>query len=148
MAREQNFAADGISVIFMLLPLLYFGGLIYYFSGVGGGTLQGIADIGLGPTILGLSVLGLLFAIKPLMMLVRLLAGMGGGRPQAVATARGSAIGDEQDMPASGFDADDAIARYLARRDTPAATDDQSVPSAPLSPPPMAPRPSFGRKTL
>jgi predicted lipid-binding transport protein (Tim44 family) len=147
MAREQNFAAGGISIIFMLLPLLYFGGLIYYFSGVGGGTLQGIADIGLGPTVLGLAFIGLLFAIKPVMMLIRLLATMGSTRPQPTA-ARGTSGSSDEDGLAGSFDADDAIARYMARRNAApmeeaAASRDQAEGAA-IS----VARPSFGRKPV
>ncbi len=147
MAREQNFAAGGISVILMLLPLLYFGGLIYYFSGVGGGTLQGIADIGLGPTVLGLAFIGLLFTIKPVMMLIRLLAGMGSARPQP-AVAHGTSGSSEEGALAGSFDADDAIARYMARRNAaPMEEAAEGRDQAEGSAIPVA-RPSFGRKPV
>jgi hypothetical protein len=139
MAKPKNFASDSFGFIGMLLPLLYFGGLLYYFSGVGGGTLQGIIDIGLGPTMLGLGVLGLLFAIKPLYILFRFVIGLITGA--GVTPRPASSASTTDDASSDGFDAEDAIARYLRNRD--AGKVDTPIPAEP-APPPM--RPSFGRK--
>lgn len=133
MAQPQNFVVGWPRIVGMLLPLLYFAGLLYYFSGVDGGTLAGIIEIGLGPTMFGLAFLGLLFSIKPLIMLVRLVAGMS-GRPPEMPTPHN--IGDVPDArlgERGGFDADAAVARYLAKRATAGPT------AAPA-------RSSFGRK--
>lgn len=143
MANQQSFAAGSLGFVGMLLPLLYFGGLIYYFSGVGGGTLQGIIDIGLGPTVIGLAAFGLLFAIKPLYLLFRFIIGLttGVGTTQAIVTA-GREAGE--DRGADSFDADAAMARYLANRaasggDTPVTTSTEPAPPT---------RPAFGRKPV
>lgn len=140
MAKQQSFAAGSLGFVGMLLPLLYFGGLIYYFSGVGGGTLLGIIDIGLGPTVIGLAAIGLLFAIKPLYLLFRFIIGLttGVGTTQAIVTA-GREAGEEP--RSDGFDADAAMARYLANR---AVGDAVPVVDTPLDPAPQ--RPAFGRK--
>lgn len=140
MAKQQSFAAGSLGFVGMMLPLLYFGGLIYYFSGVGGGTLQGIIDIGLGPTVIGLAAFGLLFAIKPLYLLFRFIIGLttGVGTTQAIVKAGRDA---GEDRGADGFDADAAMARYLANRSVGDAgsivdTDPAATPQ----------RPAFGRK--
>lgn len=148
MAKQPNFAKSSMSLIGMLLPLLYFGGLIYYFSGVGGGTLQGIIDIGLGPTMFGLSALGLLFAIKPVMLLIRFLAGLSGGATPAPSPRRNSADTDES-LGSSDFNADDALARYIAKRNAaPVESDGLSAARAEPNVAAASPRPSFGRKSV
>jgi hypothetical protein len=131
-------ALNPVKFIGALLPLGYFGGLIYYFSGVGGGTIQGIVDIGLGPTVAGLTIIGLLFCIQPLLMLMRLL--MPKPAPRA---AQAGAMDDG--APRGDFDADDAIARYLAKRGSaePARIVAEQSDSAELPA-----RPGFGRKNV
>lgn len=140
MAKQQSFVAGSLGFVGMMLPLLYFGGLIYYFSGVGGGTLQGIIDIGLGPTVIGLAAFGLLFAIKPLYLLFRFIIGLttGVGTTQAIVTA-GREAGENPG--ADAFDADAAMARYLANRS--AGDAGPMVDTAPAATPQ---RPAFGRK--
>jgi hypothetical protein len=124
-------------VIGALVPVLYWGGLFYYFLDVSG-SVQEAETIGLGPTLLGLGVVGLLFCIPLIVKIVRIFAGPrspgsgGRGGPDA------SADDDE-----GGFDADAVVARYMARR---------PAEAAPGSPAPAheaggpARRPSFGRK--
>lgn len=143
MAKQQNFAAGSLSFVGMLVPLLYFAGLIYYFSGVGGGTLQGVIGIGLGPTVIGLAAIGLLFAIKPLLMLFRFIIGLttGVGTTQAIVTA-GRNAGEEKG--GDGFDADAAMARYLAKREVGDVGPLEQSHSESVAPP----RPSFGRKPV
>jgi hypothetical protein len=140
MATAQG--KDGfnpLKLIGALLPLGYFGGLIYYFTRVGGGTIQGIVDIGLGPTVAGLTIIGLLFCIQPLLMLFRLL--MPKSAPRA---ARADAMDDT--APSGDFDADDAIARYLAKRGStepaPIVAEPSTTNTESLA------RPSFGRKSI
>ncbi|MEY4269132.1 MAG: hypothetical protein RLZZ58_348 [Pseudomonadota bacterium] len=144
MAKEQGFAGNAFGALGMLVPLVYFGGLIFYFARVGGGSLQGVIAIGLGPTVVGLSALGLLFSIKPLLMLLRLVSGVAGGPTKG--PSRG--VDDGAGTATHGdFDADDAIARYLAKRPEAAETAPAAAPHAPETPPAAPPRPAFGRKT-
>ena len=113
-----------------LVPVAYIGFLLWHFAGVGGGTMQGISGIGLGPTVLGLSVIGLLFLIGPLVKLLRVASGSNR------VPGAGLDIGD--DMPTEGFDADAAFASYMSRREAAPPVE------ADLGP---APRPGgFGRK--
>ncbi len=112
-----------------LLPIGYCGYLLLYFRDVSGD--KGPVETGLGPTMLGLGAVGLLFAIPLILKAARLLAG---SRP----TASG---GRELLAEESTFDADAALARYLARK----AAQGGHVPQ---SPPDAAPRTGFGRKTI
>jgi hypothetical protein len=89
-------------VIGALVPIVYCGGLLYYFLDTSG-SVQGAEAIGLGPTLLGLGAVGLLFCIPLIVKVVRIFAG-----PRSP----GSSMDDDGD----GFDADAALARYMARR--------------------------------
>lgn len=117
-----------------LIPVGYIGFFLWHFMGVGGNSMEGIVDIGLGPTVLGLSIIALLFLIGPLIKLIRV--GSGANRVPGASVK----VGD--DLPATeGFDADAAFARYMTKRgDNPAPVEEM--------PDPAAPRPQFGRKTL
>lgn len=121
-----------------LLPVLYCGYLFYYFIDVGG-SVQGIKDIGLGPTVIGLGAVGLLFCLPLIWKIVRTFRG-----PRAPKSGGGAPIKDDDDD--GGAAADAIIARYMARK----AIED-ALPSA-AAPRPAAPsggpakRPSFGRK--
>ena len=122
-------------VLRALVPVLYCGGLVYYFYSVSG-SVEGAQAIGLGPTLIGLGAVGLLFCIPLIIKLVRIFAaprspGSGGG-PDATRDDEG--------------EADAAIARYMARQSA------QAAPSAPAARPARgggapAGRPGFGRKT-
>jgi hypothetical protein len=139
MAKPIKPAPSPFALVGALLPLVYFGGMIYYFSGVGGGTIQGIVDIGLGPTVAGLTIVGLLFTIKPVMIIFRLLVG--------TPTAARSVSSDFDAVPESSFDADDAIARYMAKRGQgDAEAQPSQMPVDAYSAP--APRGGFGRKPI
>lgn len=105
--RVRQFKS-GFAVVGALLPVLYCGYLAYYFFDVGG-SVQNVQDIGLGPTVLGLGIVGLLFCIPLLFKIVRLFSG-----PRSP----GSGSGPEKDDDKGGFDADAAIARYKASRST------------------------------
>jgi hypothetical protein len=97
-----------------LIPVLYCGGLLYYFLDVAG-SVQEAEEIGLGPTVLGLGAVGLLFSIPLILKVLRLFRGprSGGNTPRD----NGHDDGDDD----GGFDADAAISRYMARRATEAA---------------------------
>jgi hypothetical protein len=113
-----------------LIPICYCAGLAYYFFGVSGNSLQGATALGLGPTILGLGAIGLLFCVPLLIKLVRL------GAP---APSRGKPARVSEDDAGEPFDADAALARYMARK----AAEGGSSPLASVEPP----RPQgFGRK--
>lgn len=90
-----------VGLLAALLPLGYCGYLLLYFRGVSGDI--GPVQSGLGPTMLGLGAVGLLFAVPLVLKLVRLLA-------------TPSAGSREPRLEESTFDADAALARYLARK--------------------------------
>lgn len=116
-----------------LIPVGYIGFFLWHFMGVGGNTAEGIVGIGLGPTVLGLSIIALLFLIGPLVKLLRVASGAN--------RVPGASLKVGDDLPATeGFDADAAFARYMTKRaDGPAPVEDR--PDA------AVPRPQFGRKT-
>lgn len=110
-----------------LLPVLYLGGLVIYFMRVSGGSMEGIQMLGLGPTVVGLGALGFLFCIPLLLKLGKLFnrpPGSGGGGPSK----------DDDDK--GGFDADAAIARYMASKRAA-----EMAAGTPVSPPVARPRP-------
>lgn len=113
-----------------LLPILYGAGLLYYFLDLSG-SVQEAEVIGLGPTVLVLGVVGLLFSIPLIIRVVRLVG-------------RARARGPDDDEPDTGrtIDADAAIARYKARQ----AEERDSSPVAPPPPRTPAPRSGFGRR--
>lgn len=116
-----------------LVPIAYIGFFLWHFMGVGGNSMEGVVGIGLGPTVLGLSIIALLFLVGPLIKLVRVASGVNR------VPGAGVKVGD--DLPATeGFDADAAFARYMRERaETP-------PPPSDLAPTPDTPRPQFGRK--
>jgi len=118
-------------VIAALLPIAYCGGLLYYF--MQGNDLSGPVGQGLGPTVLGLGAIGLQFCIPLVFKLLKLLS-----KPRSPEPAGGNAVEPSEE---TGFDADAALARYLARK----AAQGGGEP-APLESP--APRASFGRKAI
>jgi hypothetical protein len=64
---------SAFGVIRALVPVLYCGGLIYYFLDYSG-SVQDAETIGLGPTLLGLGAVGLLFCIPLIFKIVRIFA--------------------------------------------------------------------------
>jgi hypothetical protein len=86
------------------MPVLYCGILIYYFLDISG-SLRGAKTIGLTPTLLGLGVVGLLFCIPLIVTLMRMFSG-----PRSPESGP-NASGDD-----NGFDADAAVARYMAQQ--------------------------------
>lgn len=121
-----------------LLPVLFFGGLFLYFTSVNNASF-GLLDGALGPTRIGLGALTILFALLFLWRLRRV------ATPPPARTGPGTADAALEDVK-SDFDADAAMARYLARRGT-----SESRPAVPASTfggdaPPRPPAGSFGRK--
>ena len=128
-----------IGAIVALAAILYCGGLLYYFIDLSGSVHEAERD-GLGPTLLGLGTVGLLFCILFVVRKAQIFA-----RPRSPGSGgrRGPDLSAHDDE--GGFDADAALARYLARRSTEAA------PPSPAAPPARegggpARRPSFGRR--
>ena len=122
-----------------LFPVVYFCGLLFYFLDVSGGSIHQAWEIGLGPTILGLGLVGLLFCIPLAIRIVRILnsaraPGSGGGP--------GRSAGDDED----GFDADAVVARYLAQRPAEAVPASPAPRPAPKGGGPTPPT-GFGRRT-
>lgn len=91
------------------IPVIYCGGLLLYFTGVRN-SFGGLVDGALGPTMLGLGAIGLLFLIPLVLRVLRLFGGKGAPGP-------GGGRADEAPKEEGGdFDPDAAIARYLAKR--------------------------------
>jgi hypothetical protein len=120
-----------------LLPVLYCGGLVYYFLDVSG-SVENVSAIGLGPTVVGLAAVGLLFCIPLILKIVRILKA-----PPPPGSGRGPEGPADDDE--NGFDADAAIARYMAQQSAQAAPSTQATRPALKSGGP-AQRPGFGRK--
>lgn len=120
-----------------LLPVLFFGGLFLYLTSVNN-AFYGLLDGALGPTRIGVGGLAILFALLFLWRLKR------AATPPPARTGLSTADGQLEEAK-SDFDADAAMARYLARRGTgegrptvPAATFGGDTPRPPAG--------SFGRK--
>lgn len=129
----------GFGIIGALVPVLYCGALFLYFLNVGGSARDAVST-GLGPTLLGLGAIGVLFVVP---LALRILRALPGASPNADAPRLARS---DKPLPApageDGFDPDAALARYMARK--------AALAPAP-SPAPLAGkapgRPSFGRKT-
>jgi hypothetical protein len=126
-------------LILAFLPVVYCGWLLFYFLDLGGANGSPVME-GLGPTVIGLGVVGLLFCIPLVFKLIRLVVTPRG--PKADAGRPDTPTPQEE----SSFDADAALARYLARKQ--AGAQDPPASFAPLSPQQdgTSQRPSFGRK--
>lgn len=109
-------------IIAGLIPVLYCVGFLVYFANVTYFTGVPVGQSALGPTIIGLGVVAMLFAIPVLIRFIRLFTRP---KPTAAETRRTAEV--FADTP-SDFDADDAIARYLAQRETAGA---QPAPASP-----------------
>jgi hypothetical protein len=133
-----------LGVIGALIPIIYIGFMLRHFVGAGGGTAEGVAGIGLGPTVIGLSIVGLLFALPLIIKLLRATTGV--NRVPGASFDAKLNPGEVSDTPA--FDADAAFANYMRNRDANAVVDAPGDMPDP-SPPPFAPRPGgFGRKAV
>lgn len=124
-----------LAVIGALVPIAYCGGLLYYFvDGMGG--VDNAQMNGLGPTLLGLAIVGLLFFIPLAIKLVRAFVGT------PTTTARDGSSAPKRKDTEEAFDADAVVARYLAKQAADRA--DGHAPAA--SGQNAAPRATFGRK--
>jgi hypothetical protein len=117
-----------LKLILAMLPLVYLGWLLFHFTGFEGWSSGPLAG-GLGPTVLGLGALAMLFSIGLIARLARTML-----TPSGVVVRKGEVISTE---PA--FDADAALARYMERKA--AGLGSEEIPEAE-----DAPRPVFGRK--
>jgi hypothetical protein len=118
-----------------VVPIGYCGSLLYYFFDLSG-SVEDVKTNGLGPTLLGLGAVGLVLSILLILRIVRLFA-----RPPSPGSGGDTPAPDEE----SGFDADAAIARYMAQRSA------EAVPNPPLARPALGGggptrRGSFGRR--
>lgn len=129
------------AVVAAAFPVIYCGYLVYYFYDVSGGSMQEVERSGLGPTLIGLGVVGLLFCIPLAVKIVRLIV-----RPRPPRSDSGG--GPRPPTPHGGgessFDADAVVARYLAQRQVEAASGSPAAPPAQGSV--GAKRAGFGRK--
>ncbi len=125
-----------------LVPVVYCIGFALYFLDVGGWG-ETVVPLGLQPTIIGLGIVGLIFAIVLGFRIRR--AFPGSQPPQANGGGPGSSPGDPDDAAGRERDTDATIARYLAQRAA-----EQSLSRASSPPPGVAARPAggttFGRR--
>lgn len=92
------------------IPVIYCGGLLLYFGGVRS-AFGGMVDSQLGPTMIGLGAIGLVFLILFVLKILRLFGGKG-----APAAGGGGGADKTPKDEGSDFDPDAALARYLARQ--------------------------------
>ena len=119
--------------------IIYFGWLLYYFLDVSG-SVQEAKTNGLGPTLVGLGVLGLLFCLLFIWRIGRIFRPRSSG--PGVRGGPGTPTGDGE----GGFDADAVVARYLAQRPAGAtATGFSAAPSSREGG--GAAKPAFGRRS-
>lgn len=120
-----------VKLILSLLPLVYIGWLLIHFTSFDGWS-DGLLAGGLGPTVLGLGAIGLLFCAPVIFRLLKF-----------AITPRGPVAPTGGDVPEeSNFDADAALARYLERK---AAGQGTEIPVHAAGGDAL--RPVFGRKT-
>jgi hypothetical protein len=140
---------SGFGLISALVPVAYCGYLLYYFLDLSE-SVEELETNGLGPTALGLGIVGLLFCIPLLVKVVRLFSG-----PRSPGSSRRG--GPDGTAPEGEFDADAVVARYLARQRKEPTPDPfaASFTAAAATPAPKTNRPqnnrpagpaSFGRK--
>jgi hypothetical protein len=134
----MRFVSGAFSWAFALVPTVYIGGLLWYFMGFGGGSADGIVAVGLGPTVLGLAVVGLILTLPLIIKIIRFLSGTD--------KVPGARAGADPTAETQGFDADAAFANYMRNREAapaPITADSDEDPR------PFTPRPGgFGRKVV
>ena len=127
------------SWVSVLVPVIYIGAMLWYFMGVGGNSVDGIVGIGLGPTVLGLGVVGLILTLPVLIKILRVVSGT--DRVPGTGAKAGEPSAESQ-----GFDPDAALANYMRGRDAapppPIAADAVEDDLRPFTPRPGG----FGRK--
>lgn len=135
-----------IGIVVGLIPLVYIGWLLRHFMSVGGGTAEGIVGIGLGPTVLGLSIVGLLFALPLIIKLIRSASGV--NRVPGAGFTAAPKPGEVSASETVNFDADAAFANYMRNRDVSAVPVEAPVSDG-FDAGPVTPRPGgFGRKIV
>lgn len=126
---------SAFDMIRAFMPVVYCGGLLGYFLYVSNGSLENANALGLGPTFMGLGVIGLIFCIPLALKLIRLFR-----RPPSSGSGGGPDAPDND-----GFDPDAAIARYMAQRLGEALSARPSAAPAPRGNGPGKPS-GFGRR--
>lgn len=137
-----------IAFICGLLPIVYIGWLLRHFMSVGGGSFDGVVGIGLGPTVLGLAIIGLLFALP---LIIKLLRGVSGvNRVPGASLNAGLKAGEISSTETANFDADAAFANYMRNRDPAAVTTTEDAAAGDgAARDSITPRPGgFGRKIV
>ena len=126
-------ARKWISLLAGLLPIAYCGGLVWYFTDMGG-LDNPIISQELKPTIIGLALVGLVFIAMFAFRIWRANSGpgtdTGTGAPGAP-KPRGFVSALDQDDDVDHTDTDAMIARYLAQRATPTGTHESPIEAAP-----------------
>lgn len=127
MVGSPRFIFRLVSILGTIGAIVYCGWLLHHFFDVGG-SWEGAKEIGLGPTIIGLGAIALIFVLVFFFKLARLFRTPGPG----------DSAGPRHPSPPDddGFDADAVVARYLARHadtaERPAmAADAERRPAAP-----------------
>ena len=127
-----------VGLILNLVAVVYCFGLDYYFIH-SSGSVQDAENNGLGPTVFGLGIVGLLFSIALLVQLALVFIEL--RKPKWGGNGGGSSGGSPHDGERN-FDADAVVARYLAQRQAQA---DSGSPAAPGLRGGTVSRPSFGK---
>ena len=121
-----------VALIGALVPVLYCAGLLYYFIDKSG-SVENAEAIGLGPTMLGLLLVGLVFCIPLVWRAVRMFSGPRASGPTSSGpSSKGPGEGSDpvtkapapkrdnkregEDEGDIGAAADAAIARYMAKK--------------------------------
>jgi hypothetical protein len=118
-----------------LVPLMSCGGALYYFL-AGNGSLADIKAMGLGPTLVGLSVFTLLASIPVIVHIFRMVGDARSPNSSEIDTGNASVHDSE-------FNAEAAVARYMANRP---AEDASNLNAATTAAEPGA-RATFGRRS-
>jgi hypothetical protein len=137
VTRPPVFPVRIIGIAGTIGAIIYCGWFFRYFFFDVGGSWEGVKDIGLGPTVIGLGAVGLIFCLVLAFKLTRLFGtprspGPGGPRRP------GPSSPDDGD-----FDPDAVIARYMERRAV--AAEPAASPRAADHRPSAAPS-GFGRR--
>ena len=129
-----------VGPIAAIVPVAYCGGLIAFF--LRDSSLEDAVQIGLGPTLLGLAVVGFLFCIPLLYAIIRKISG-----PRRPRTG-GPGAPTPDGGGGNGADIDAMIARHMARMaaEPASAAPAASELSSPSSGGKAQARPGFGRK--
>jgi hypothetical protein len=126
-----------VAFVGSFVPVIYCGYLVYYFVDLSDWSVQQLEDNQLGPTVLGLTIVGLLFCIPVFIKIALIIAEL--RKPRLGGGAGGSSPGG-----GDTFDADAVVARYLAQKQAEAPA---GMPASSGFEDGTARRSSFGRRT-